>query len=334
MESVPTLSSRVCAEAMAIGIFETRPVARESRAPQKADKEIAMPTISFKSLIDLSNNLVWVVFVYLGYWAVAALVESFRRRPELRSAAREVREVRLKVNAVLCANAKDSGLTKKECMVQVLEVLRGLWGAISNVELASLLRSLCESIIAGRTEMAMDLEDRFLAARDGRSSTAIQMKDRCLQLGCFGTVLGIFGGFALSDGKTPPLSDLGFALGTTAVGIILAAMIELSLTTVFETAWCDLRDELEETRSHWSRLWSERTEMMPDDSDELLEIARVSSEVRELRRGFSELSSVLRDAFAKLPRQMAKELAAFTDSPVPAFDDGSSLTQLDDSYEP
>lgn len=279
------------------GFVDTLPDAREPRVIQKADKEIAMPTNAPKILCDLCNNLVWVVFVFLGYRALLILVESPKRARNLRQLAREVRGLCLLVSEILRAKTKDSGLTLKECRAGVLTELHRLWGEISNSELATFMRGLCESIVAGRAEEAKDRVERLLSERDGRNSTESLWKDRCTALGCLGTCLGIFGGFALSDGKTPPLNDLGFALGTTALGLVLSAIIEWSLATVFESAWCDLRDELENARMQLSQVWNERTQMLPNDSGELAEISRVAKEVRELRHCFSDLSFALREVF-------------------------------------
>lgn len=284
-----------------------------------------MQPFSLKFAFDVCNALVWVAFVYLGWRAALIVFESCVRRRKLRTLAREICGLRQQADVFLKPCSKDATLTKRECQAAVLKDARYFWDRVKTPELAKLLPSMLEAILFGRDDGAADLVDRFLSDRDGRTNTEIQFKDRCLQNGLLGTVLGILGPFATGGNKIE-LSDLGFALGTTAVGLVLASVIELSLSLIFEPAWYDLRDELEESRSHWSRQWRERTQLLSDDTPEFLATAKVVQEVRSLRKEFEGMSAALRDVFAAFPNQLAKELATFAESPLPSFDDSTTDT--------
>lgn len=285
-----------------------------------------MSSSMWKPVFDVANNLVWVAFVYLGYRAVLIVLESFRRRRVLRELAREVRAIRQQVEPLLSMPGKDAGLTRKEFQSVVQTRLARVWEWVQSVELAELLPRLCHAVLNRLEDEAQDLIEHFLAERQGRTAIEQNFKDRCLQNGCLGTVLGLWSAFSFTDRKEIPLAALGFALGTTAVGLVLAAAIDLSLTLTFENAWCDLRDELEETRHVWRRRWRDRIQSLPDPSVEAEQIQQLRVEIGQMQKSWSGLSDALEIVLLQLPSQMAKELAAFADSPVPLLDEHPKKT--------
>ncbi len=273
-------------------------------------------------LFDLGNALVWVAFVYLGYRAVLIVSESFRRRGDLRRLASEVRAIRMQIVNLVTGSETANGSTREECRTRFMERARRVWSQSSEPALRELLPNLCQAIVAGRQDQAMDLVDRFLVERQSRPAAEQSFKDRCLQNGCLGTVLGLWQAFAVTPNRQEiPLSTFGFALSTTALGLVLGAAIDMCLTVVFESAWRDLHDELEETRHQWQQLWFSRIEMLSDVSEEVSQLDQLNGEFRTLRESLTGASVAMSDVFAQLPGQIAVEftkgisLAAAVESP-------------------
>ncbi len=282
-------------------------------------------------IYECCNQLVWIAFVFLAWQAGMAVFESKSRQRIYAKMAREVLRLRQQVEIFLKPGPNDASLSKRECQKLVLKDVRSLWNRINNPELAKVLPGLLEATLAGRDDCAMDLNDRFLLNHDGRISTQLTFKELCIQNGLMGTVLGLLQLFSSGDVKTVSLSAIGFALLTTAAGLFLAACFSIALTLIFEPAFHSLSHELEETRSHWARLWRERTQWMRDDSAELLAIAEVIQEVRATRKSGDDISSALCEVLAGLPEQLAKELLKFAEAPSSLFSDATTnVFALDD----
>lgn len=162
--------------------------------------------------------LSWAGFAYVAWHTLLVLVAACRRRKQLISRQGElVRFVSQAENneAVKQFNFRDA--TLRQLLPQMLLDLRSRNTDASKSRLDQLIR------------------DSWFNA----DSMCI-FGSLATRLGLFGTVVGIIAWFSGTTLHSPEsVAAVGYALSTTAVGIVLASIIEISITRVFEPTYLE-----------------------------------------------------------------------------------------------
>lgn len=197
------------------------------------------------SIFDIFNYLTWLVFIYLGYRTLLIVVASVRQRRRFRTqdaawrrAASELaRDLRLEHQRVL----RRAG-TVGHWQLGLIQNCRRLAGEQTASDRPAMLYRIVTALIRGQDSLAEQLHQGWRESLVGSANNELHWGDQAQRVGLFGTVLGIWQAFQEANGNHGvSMVALAVALGTTAVGLVIAMVIQVTMAVVFRPAADQLR---------------------------------------------------------------------------------------------
>ena len=212
-----------------------------------------MTVTSNASLIDTT---VWLVFVYLGYRVLTIVLATRRRRCQLHAAIRSWKDLLGLDLPVMFARMQQKLLTTRESnpspsfespgtRVASTESLSP-YSECGEDNVFSLAERMLDHELNGRSGLAEQERRIYLNRLRFRVHEEAFWETTVQRMGLLGTVIGAAEAFAVDGGIDARMGALAFALGTTAVGLVMALIVHSARAKVFAPAYAELTDTVEE----------------------------------------------------------------------------------------
>ncbi|MBI2479071.1 MAG: MotA/TolQ/ExbB proton channel family protein [Planctomycetia bacterium] len=182
-------------------------------------------------LFRLSNVAIWIGFLYLAYHTACLYAATFSKRAAFRRGEK---------SWVAVGNALLGHLYIQQSPTSdFLAVVDRAWANIGHWSdpPSPVLKRLVDYAARGDFNAAFRVMDEHLAAIATGPQSQRSFAGHATRLGLLGTIVGVAECFALAKENLPEISSLGFALATTAVGLILAVFVEVCVQHLFEPSF-------------------------------------------------------------------------------------------------